>query len=108
MTDHAPHCPSAPEEDVSDRGTTREAITGREWPLRTIRYVLPAAVVIAGLVVMALGSEGELEGGAGIVSAGLAIYLLNWLLRIGVAGDHERELEDAARDYFDRHGRWPD
>jgi hypothetical protein len=78
------------------------------WPLRAIRYVLPAAVVIGGLVVMALGSENDLEGGAGIVSAGLAIYFLNWLFRLGAAGERERDDEDAARDYFDRHGRWPD
>jgi hypothetical protein len=73
-----------------------------------IRYLLPAAIVLAGIVVMALGSEAELEGGAGIVSAGLAIYLINWLFRTGAAGDREREAEDAARDYFDAHGRWPD
>ncbi len=72
-----------------------------------LRYVLPAAVTVAGLVVMALGSEGDLEGGAGIVSAGLAIYFVNWLFRIGVRGDRERADEEAAREYFDRHGRWP-
>ncbi|HXN40069.1 MAG TPA: hypothetical protein VN892_18710 [Solirubrobacteraceae bacterium] len=72
-----------------------------------LRYVLPAAVTVAGLVVMALGSEGDLEGGAGIVSAGLAIYFVNWLFRIGVHGDRERDDEQAAREYFDQHGRWP-
>ncbi|MCW3056304.1 MAG: hypothetical protein JWO21_273 [Solirubrobacterales bacterium] len=73
-----------------------------------MRYLLPAAVVIAGVVIMSMGGESDLEGGAGIVGAGLAVYLLNWLLRIGAAGDREREREDAAREYFDRHGRWPD
>ncbi len=46
-----------------------------------LRYVLPGVVVLAGLVVMALGSEAELEGGAGIVSAGIAIFFINWLFR---------------------------
>jgi hypothetical protein len=69
--------------------------------------VLPTVVVIAGAVVMAIGSENDLEGGAGIISAGLAIYFLNWLYRIGVSGDREREREEAAREYFSRHGRWP-
>jgi hypothetical protein len=73
-----------------------------------IRYVLPAVVVIAGLVIMVQGGEGDLEGGAGIVSAGLAIFLLNWLFRIGASGERERDAEDAAREHFDRHGRWPD
>lgn len=73
-----------------------------------VRYVLPAAVVVGGLIVMALGGEADLEGGAGIVSAGLAVYFLNWLFRIGAAGEREREAEDRARDYFDEHGHWPE
>ncbi len=76
--------------------------------LVSIRYVLPGVVVLAGLVVMALGSETDLEGGAGIVSAGLAILFLNWLFRMGVSGELQRDREDAAREYFTRHGRWPD
>lgn len=73
-----------------------------------IRYVLPALVVVAGLVAMAFGTDVALEGGAGLVSAGLAIYMINWLFRIGARGDAEREAEERARDYFDRHGRWPE
>ena len=80
----------------------------RGWLLDAIRYVLPSAVVLGGLVVMALGGENQLEGGAGIISAGLAIFFLNWLFRTGVTGERERDAEEAARDYFDRHGHWPD
>jgi hypothetical protein len=78
-----------------------------KWLLTGIRYVLPVVVTICGLAIMALGSETDLEGGASIVSAGLAIYFLNWLYRIGVSGDRERDTEEAARDYFAQHGRWP-
>ena|ERR1700730_15487845 len=80
----------------------------RGWLLVTVRYVLPGAVVLGGLVVMSLGSESDIEGGAGIVGAGLAIFFLNWLFRAGARGEREREAEEAAREYFDRHGRWPD
>ena len=80
----------------------------RPWMLALIRYVLPGIVLLAGLVVMALGSESDLEGGGGIVSAGIAIFFINWLFRTGAAGDHEREAEERAREYFDLHGRWPD
>jgi hypothetical protein len=76
--------------------------------LNALRYGLPAAIILAGVVVMAFGGEAELEGGAGIVGAGLAVFFLNWLFRLGASGDREREAEDAARDYFSRHGRWPD
>ena len=82
--------------------------TAPSWPLVLLRYVLPATVVVAGIVVMCLGSESELEGGAAIVSAGLAIFFLNWLFRAGAAGESQRDAEDRARDYFDRHGHWPD
>jgi hypothetical protein len=73
-----------------------------------VRYVLPAVVVLAGVVAMAFGTDTSLEGGAGLVSAGLAIWLVNWLYRIGSRGDAERDAEDRARDYFDRHGHWPE
>jgi hypothetical protein len=73
-----------------------------------VRYVVPALVVLGGLVVMALGSEADVEGGAGIVGAGLAVYAMNWLYRASVDGDRERDAEEAARDYLDRHGHWPD
>jgi hypothetical protein len=79
----------------------------KSWLLTFVRYVLPAMTVIAGLTFMALGGENNLEGGASIVSAGLAIYLVNWLLRMGADGDRERDAEQAARDYYCRHGRWP-
>jgi hypothetical protein len=42
------------------------------------------------------------------VGAGLALFLLNWLFRLGATGDKEREREDAAREYLAEHGRWPD
>jgi hypothetical protein len=54
--------------------------------LTFVRYVLPAVVVTGGLVVMSLGGESDLEGGAGIVGAGLAIFFLNWLLPSGGLG----------------------
>ena len=66
------------------------------WLLLGLRYVLPTAIVIGGVVIMALGSESDLEGGASIISAGLAVYFVNWLFRIGARGDRERDEEAAA------------
>jgi hypothetical protein len=78
------------------------------WLTVGLRYVLPGIVVLGGLIVMAFGSEADLEGGAGIVSAGLAVYAMSWLYRASVDGDRVREEEEAARDYYGAHGRWPD
>ncbi len=95
-------------EQAAARALAPAAAPRRGWLLIAVRYVLPATVALAGLVIMAMGSETDLEGGAGLLSAGLAIYFLNWLFRAGAASDLEREAEDAARDYYDLHGRWPD
>jgi hypothetical protein len=79
------------------------------WFLFGVRYGLPVAAVIAGVIVMSLGSESDLEGGAGIISAGLAIYAMNWLYRAAFEGDRvERAREEAARTYLAEHGHWPD
>lgn len=73
-----------------------------------LRYVLPAVVTAVGLGLMLLGGESNVLGGAGVVSAGLAIYFVNWLFRAGATGDLERERENEARAYYRQHGRWPD
>lgn len=77
--------------------------------LVAVRYVLPAAIVIAGFAMMAFGPESaRWEGGATMVGAGLSVALLNWLHRQGVTGDVDRRAEDDARRYLDEHGHWPD
>jgi len=77
--------------------------------LRFTRTWLPAIVVAAGIILwLADPSVDTAEGAAGIVGAGLSIWLLNVLFRIGVKGDRERDAEMEAREYFDRHGHWPD
>ncbi len=77
--------------------------------LQFTRIWLPAIVVTAGVLVMVLGGDDNaLEGGGAIVGAGLSIWLLNVLHRVGVDSEHVREEEDEARAYFDRWGHWPD
>ena len=74
-----------------------------------VRYVLPAAVVLAGVAILVFNhSINGLEGAAMFVGAAGAILLLNVLYRVGVTGDEERDREAAARDYLDEHGHWPD
>jgi hypothetical protein len=72
--------------------------------LNVVRYGIPAALFIAGMVVWGTGS---VAAGAMFISASTAVLLLNFLFRIGVEGDKERDREDAAREHFDKHGRWP-
>jgi hypothetical protein len=97
-----------------DLAMTSHAITPQSGPRRSasliaVRYVLPAAVCLAALVIVAAGggSEVALEGAGGFVGAGLSIFLINLLFRVGLDGERDRDAEDAARRYFDEHGCWP-
>jgi hypothetical protein len=77
--------------------------------LAFVRWWLPALVILGGLVAWAFDPTLDgLEGAAHIFGAGLAILLINLLVRIGISGDRERDAEEDARTYFDEHGHWPD
>jgi hypothetical protein len=76
--------------------------------LHAIRYGIPVALLIAGVIVTATAGNVGLAAGALFFSAASAVLLLNVLYRMGVEGDKERDKEEAAREYFDKHGHWPD
>jgi sirohydrochlorin ferrochelatase len=78
--------------------------------LNAIRYGLPAAIFLAGVIVTAVASDKDtgLTIGAMFMGAGVAVFLLNFFFRMGVEGDRDRDAEDARRRYFDEHGFWPD
>jgi hypothetical protein len=77
--------------------------------MRLVRTWLPVAIIVSGLILMAIvRDENGLEGGVLLISAGLSVWLLNWFYRVGVSGDRDRVTEDRARAYFDEHGYWPD
>jgi hypothetical protein len=80
--------------------------------VRLVRWWLPIGICAVGVVmlIVALIRQDDIwgEGGALVISAGLSVWLLNALYRVGVRGDSERDREMEAREYFDRHGHWPD
>jgi hypothetical protein len=98
--------PWAPREDPAAARRERR----KEALLFGVRYVLPALIVLAGIVVFAVEDDRDVatEIGGMFVGAGIAVFLLNFFFRMGVTGDAEREREEEARQYFDRHGHWPD
>jgi hypothetical protein len=75
-----------------------------------MRRWLPAIVCLIGVVIGAIeGFDATgFDATMAFVGAGLSIWLINFLWRLGVSGDDERDQEDAARSYLAEHGRWPD
>jgi membrane protein implicated in regulation of membrane protease activity len=83
----------------------------RGGPVLTItRIWLPLAIALAGVVLIVLGHGHTALAGAGVVLLGVAliVWMVNWLFRMSVESNRDREREEDARRYFDEHGRWPD
>jgi hypothetical protein len=81
----------------------------RSLVIRLVRYGLPAAIMLAGVIIVLVvpGSAGE----EGVVTMGgicLCVALFNSLIRLGVSGDRDRDVERAAREQYERTGVWPD
>jgi hypothetical protein len=94
------------------------------WHVRLVlgatRIVLPIIIALVGVALIVIG---QMRGGATgthgtsatVAAAGVAlivvaitIWMLNWMYRMSVESNQDREVEEAAREYFDRHGRWPE
>lgn len=89
---------------AGERGADRRTSRGMFF----VRYILPGLIILSGLLLGLLdGRDVAWEAGALLMSAGFSVYLLNFLFRLGVRGDRARDREEAAREHFDRTGRWP-
>jgi hypothetical protein len=74
-----------------------------------VRFGLGIVLVLAGVVMIAINPSGlGVDGFAMAAGGGLSVLLINFLYRLGVSGDLEREREEEARCYLDEHGVWPE
>lgn len=80
--------------------------------LAVTRVWLPVAIAVAGLVGIIIGqaktSSPWAAGGVSLLLVAVIVWMINWLFRIGVQSNREREREERAREYFAEHGRWPE
>jgi hypothetical protein len=88
----------------------RPAASQRTGPFTLfVRYGIGWIMVVAGFALLALNPGGfGVEGFAMSVGGGLSVLMLNWMFRLGVRGDRERDQEEQARRYLELHGHWPD
>jgi drug/metabolite transporter (DMT)-like permease len=86
--------------------------------LAATRWLLPVLIAVIGIVLIILGhgstsprAGGEaLESGTGVglIIVAMIVWMVNWLFRMSVTSNRDREQEEAARQFYDRHGYWPD
>jgi hypothetical protein len=89
---------------------SRDRSTPGRFVMSFTRIWLPLAIAVAGVVAIVLGhGETSLAGaGVGLLIIGLIVWMIDWMFRLSVESNDDRDREEAAREYFDRHGRWPD
>jgi membrane protein implicated in regulation of membrane protease activity len=96
-----------PDENPQGGATRMLLVATRIW--------LPVAIAVAGVVAIVIGGTGSKHHSPALAAAGvsllivaLIVWMLNWMFRMSVQSNRDREREERAREYFDRHGHWPD
>ena len=69
-----------------------------------VRIWLPAAIALAGVVLLVVGSETGRAAGVLLLGVALLVVLANVFVRLSISSEREREQEEENR----RRGVWPD
>jgi len=71
-----------------------------------VRWGVPLGLIVAGVLVLL---ETDIEGvGEALIAAAICTVIANLLFRFGFADQRDRDREEEAREFFDKHGHWPD
>jgi len=86
--------------------------------LQFTRLWLPVAIGGLGVALIVIGHGTysqlanthsiETAGGVAMLIVAVTVWMINWLYRLGVSSNADRDEEERARQYFDRTGRWPE
>ena len=72
--------------------------------LAATRVWIPVAIAVAGVVLMVIGHGRTAAAGAGVglVIVALIVWMVNWMYRLSVESNRDREREEEAREYYER------
>lgn len=76
--------------------------------MRLVRIGLPVLMVLAGVALIATGDEDAVGAGVTLAGSAVLVFLANALFRYSAGESGDRDREQAARDHYARHGRWPE
>jgi hypothetical protein len=86
--------------------------------LSLTRVWLPLAIAASGVVLIVLGHASVSTksdthsllsgGGVALLLVALIVWMINWMYRLSIQSNRDREQEERNREYFELHGRWPD
>ena len=86
--------------------------------LKFTRVWLPLAIAAAGIALLVIGHGSysklanthslESAAGVGLLIVAVIVWMLNWMYRLSLSSNEEREDEERAREHFGRTGRWPE
>jgi hypothetical protein len=80
-----------------------------DFGMLIVRYGIGAVMVLGGIVMLVINPAGVgVDGFAMAVGGGLSVLMLNFMFRLSVSSEGDREREEQARVYYDEHGEWPD
>jgi hypothetical protein len=94
---------------VSARFSARSERLPASLPVRLLRWWIPGALCLIGVGLMVADSFSAfgVSAFAAFAGAGSSTWLINFLWRLGVSGDEERDLEARDRVFLATRGRWP-
>jgi hypothetical protein len=100
--------PKTPRDSTLFKVESHRLPTSR-W-VRVLRWWLPGILCLLGAVLLVVNGFDlfGVSAFAAFVGAGSSIWLTNFLWRLGVSGDDERDREAEGRVYLAKHGHWPD
>jgi hypothetical protein len=104
----APPIDTTPGPRAESYGEVAEIESPASIGMLAVRYGLGGVMVLGGIVLLVINPGGVgADGFAMAVGGGLSVLMLNFMFRLSVSSESDREREEEARRYFDEHGEWP-